>query len=91
VVEVVDPGEDAGADAYGGPASPQQCGEFAVDVGVVISGGRRRILTIRGYHRLGPMNAATTVHRDETESVVDSTRGHHGDPIACVVAGSRTG
>jgi hypothetical protein len=91
VVEIVDPGEDAGADADGGLACSQQCGEFAVDVGVVASGGRPRIPATRGYRRLDRLNAAATVHLDETESVVDTTRGHHGHPVARVVAGRRTG
>jgi hypothetical protein len=91
VVEVVDPGEDTGADADGGPACSQQRGEFAVDVGVVVSDGRPRILATRGYRGLGPVNAAATVRADETESVVDTTGGHHCHPVARVVAGSRTG
>jgi hypothetical protein len=92
VVEVVDPGEDTRADADGGPAGSQQRGEFAVDVGAVVSDGRPRILATRGYRRgLGRVKAAATVHLDETESVGDTTSGHHCHPVACIVAGSRTG
>jgi hypothetical protein len=61
VVEVVDPGEDAGAGADGRAAGSQQRGEFAVDVGVIVDDSRRLILAVRAARdRSGTEPSITT-------------------------------